>query len=93
MLRPLALIGTNGDQSSALQDFAFQLYRRKFLQKMGNTCCGGNEYEAKNHRSISGNPPPPKVMTPAQDELREQARAAAEERARVNAVRGTHRQQ
>lgn len=58
---------------------------------MGNSCCGGEEYEAKSPRSISGGPPPPKVMTPAQDERREAARMAAEERARQGAVRGTQR--
>lgn len=65
---------------------------------MGN-CCGGTfagaprlegDGSTKAH-TVSGMPPPHKMMTPDENERRRQARIAAEERARKNAVRGTQR--
>lgn len=58
---------------------------------MGNACCGGEDVDVKAQKTIRGSAPPPKVMTPNEEDRREQARAAAEERARKNAVRGTQR--
>lgn len=68
-------------------------YLCNLLPAMGNSCCGGTDVEPKPQRSIAGAPPPANVMTPSQDARREQARLAAEERARQGAVRGTQRYQ
>lgn len=43
--------------------------------------------------TAAGMPPPTNVMTPNEQDRRETARKAAEERARQNSVRGTQRYQ
>ena len=60
---------------------------------MGNLCCAEDDFEAGKKETLSGAPPPRKVMTPDEDQRREQARIAAEERLRKDAVRGTQRYQ
>lgn len=63
------------------------------LSIMGNLCCGGDDLEVNNRKTVAGGPPVPQVMTPTEDERRRQALVAAEERARLGAVRGTQRTQ
>lgn len=65
---------------------------------MGNSCCGGGDFPEprggdgqERKRYAGGAAPAVNAMTPDEDERREQARKAAEERARQNAVRGTQR--
>lgn len=60
---------------------------------MGNLCCGEDDFVTGKKETLSGAPPPRKVMTPDEDQRREQARAAAEERLRKDSVRGTQRYQ
>lgn len=58
---------------------------------MGNSCCGEEDVGNNVKKTLSGGPPPKKVMTPAKGQLRDQVLRAAEERARKGAVRGTQR--
>lgn len=55
------------------------------------TSSGGATKRYASSSGGGGVAPPSKVMTPSEDQRREQARIAAEERARKNAVRGTQR--
>lgn len=64
---------------------------------MGN-CCGGSDFPTASGQPLGGKPytppntaPPANGMTPDDEQRRQVARAAAEERARQNAVRGTQR--
>lgn len=60
---------------------------------MGNVCCGGEDdvIPNKHGQTAAGKPPPSKVMTPPDSEVREKMLKAAEERHRQGAVRGTQR--